>query len=1235
MIRELAGNLTLTRADVTAWYRLAPVQWAYRSDASREELLDSVTAAYAALPGRSLHLRITERPYPAGQWASTLTGYVHGGDARTPGLTPVNADVFAARVRAAAGHLGTRAMAETETYLGVTVAGRRVVDRLTGRHADREASRLAATLRGVDDIVAGLDGYPAAEADVEWLLHRSAGLGLPDPRHLPGGGPVADTDTAAYGDNVTTTPGPWGSQSLTVTGHAHRYGADTTRQVAVVSLGRMEALDIPGEHEPWLVLAQRLPFPVEWSVRGSVVAGPDAQRAIARKLDLVADQRRQYAAHGLEEPPELDRVAERAREIRDDMQHGTADAATRVMCWVRGAVSASSTEQLEERVRALTALYRDVHVAVERPRAQVAVAAEFTPGAPRTVAAHRRVLPARYFAAALPQATSRIGDQRGWYRGYTCGTTRRPVVWDPWWGMLVREGSGLTPIIGKPGAGKALALDTPLPTPTGWTTMGAVGVGDALVGSDGRPTIVVAATDVMLGRPCFEVEFSDGGKIVADADHQWVTRDTNGRQRADKHRRASSAHTTRSRRDGPGLCACGCGSPAGIRAGHVRTGEPRDYILGHTRAGITPTTSGAERVRTTAEIAATLSRPDGGANHAIRTTEPFDLPAADLLLDPYVLGAWLGDGTSRGNGFTCFDAEIITEIESRGYVARPLAGPGHYGLGLPTSRRGGFRGALRTLGVLRDKRIPVVYLRGSEQQRRDLLAGLLDTDGHCSKAGAVELSITNERLARDARELILSLGYKATLRAKPCRGRHEHTSVVYTVAFRTADKVFRLTRKLARQDTAERSSRRWRRIVGVRPVPSVPVRCVQVDNADHMYLAGRSMIPTHNSVLMGSIAYDAALAGVHTTILDPSGPLARLTTMPEFACRARHIDLLGARPGTLSPYAIIGTPMRRAFHDDPAVLALPASERDGKVAELYTEACAVAAADRRMLAGDVIRMLLPAAVLRRPETDLLVAAAVRQAGSTTSTTLLDVVACLDRADDPMGATLAEYLRDINELPLARLLFPSGASVDAAVVGRSRPEDVLLVLTMAGLVLPDPDTDRDTWPVQERLAVPLLHLAAHYATRRVYGQRMNVRKLTCIDEAHFIAGWPSGRALFARQARDSRKWLHRVLASTQMASDVLGQNVAGLVEEAFVGRLEDYPDARAALDLIGVPTDVGYEATVQRLSPRVPGTGRADYREFLFRDVDGHIDKIRVDLSHNPELLAVLDPGSDRALAVAG
>ncbi len=85
------------------------------------------------------------------------------------------------------------------------------------------------------------------------------------------------------------------------------------------------------------------------------------------------------------------------------------------------------------------------------------------------------------------------------------------------------HGGQMVIVAARPAVGKALALDTPLPTPTGWTTMRDVVVGDLLLDADGRPTRVVAATEVMLRRPCYELTFSDGGTIVADWQHLWRT----------------------------------------------------------------------------------------------------------------------------------------------------------------------------------------------------------------------------------------------------------------------------------------------------------------------------------------------------------------------------------------------------------------------------------------------------------------------------------------------------------------------------------------------------------------------------------------------------------------------------------------------------------------------------------------------------------------------------------------
>ncbi|WIG19128.1 replicative DNA helicase [Kocuria rosea] len=85
------------------------------------------------------------------------------------------------------------------------------------------------------------------------------------------------------------------------------------------------------------------------------------------------------------------------------------------------------------------------------------------------------------------------------------------------------QGGQMIVIAARPAMGKALALDTAIPTPTGWTTMGEVRVGDEVIAADGTPVRVVAATEVMTERPCYRVSFDDGSEIVADEQHQWLT----------------------------------------------------------------------------------------------------------------------------------------------------------------------------------------------------------------------------------------------------------------------------------------------------------------------------------------------------------------------------------------------------------------------------------------------------------------------------------------------------------------------------------------------------------------------------------------------------------------------------------------------------------------------------------------------------------------------------------------
>ena len=148
------------------------------------------------------------------------------------------------------------------------------------------------------------------------------------------------------------------------------------------------------------------------------------------------------------------------------------------------------------------------------------------------------------------------------------------------------------------------------------------------------------------------------------------------------------------------------------------------------------------------------------------------------------------------------------------------------------NHHGTVQGILRSLGVLGDKHIPAIYLRASEMQRRSLLAGLLDSDGTVTGGGAVQFCTTSRQLAEDARELIVSLGYRCSISRKPVRGRSAASSTAYTLTFSTSDEVFRLERKRLAHKERKGPGRTGKRfITAVRPIPSVPVRCVEVDSA--------------------------------------------------------------------------------------------------------------------------------------------------------------------------------------------------------------------------------------------------------------------------------------------------------------------------------------------------------------------------------------------------------------------
>lgn len=399
-------------------------------------------------------------------------------------------------------------------------------------------------------------------------------------------------------------------------------------------------------------------------------------------------------------------------------------------------------------------------------------------------------------------------DAREYY-GLDCGETR----------TLIKSGFGIGGRLEVPPSSEAsaegdpatfiaineaLALDTPIPTPSGWTTMGELNVGDQVFGADGRPARVVKATEVYESRVCYRVKFQDGDSIVADAGHLW---------------------------------------------------EARPVMIKESR------------VVTTEDLA--------GMRVRLPVTSPVELPEVDLPMDPYVLGAWLGDGSRNSLALTTSADDMpwwMSEFPRLGVPVRhrrssltgeeiTIAGALHNG-----TRGQGYRAVLVSLDIYEHKRIPEPYLRGSIGQRLSLLQGLVDTDGCVTKDGRVIFVNANRNLADGVVELARSLGHVVHVSVK-----EDSRKATYQPMWRVewmGDPDFpsaRMPRKASR--IRKRSfTNRWMTVTSVEQVSSVPVRCIAVDNEDHLFLAGQWKV-THNSHHMtqssgGTRVYSVALRNV-------------------------------------------------------------------------------------------------------------------------------------------------------------------------------------------------------------------------------------------------------------------------------------------------------------------------------------------------------------------------------------
>lgn len=350
-----------------------------------------------------------------------------------------------------------------------------------------------------------------------------------------------------------------------------------------------------------------------------------------------------------------------------------------------------------------------------------------------------------------------------------------------------------------PRHGKQVAHDTPVLTHNrGWTTHGNLCIGDEVYGLSGAP-VRVAALSEEAWQDC-EVEFFDGSVVACHENHEWTVYD-----------RASA---------------------------QWRTVETRYLESQALTSGV------KQRARFQLPL------------HAAVEGAPQVLP-----IDPYFLGAWLGDGSAT-KAVICGAESDMAHIVALcpyelGYLAVHKTTGVHYR---------GFKGVLtklRAMGVLGNKHIPAEYLLASVEQRRRLLEGLVDTDGSVeADTQRVRFRSGSERLAIGVAALVRSLGYRASVdhTAADTRERHIVGGESWCVQWTPHDGQGGGT--LPRKRVLRVRERRRIGIKAVRRVPLVKGRCIQVDSADGLYLVGERFIPTHNSLLASDI-FPSWVLGLH------------------------------------------------------------------------------------------------------------------------------------------------------------------------------------------------------------------------------------------------------------------------------------------------------------------------------------------------------------------------------------
>ena len=356
--------------------------------------------------------------------------------------------------------------------------------------------------------------------------------------------------------------------------------------------------------------------------------------------------------------------------------------------------------------------------------------------------------------------------------------------------LLIKDGNDI--IIGDH---KGLPLDTPILTSKGWATMETLKVGDKVFDKDGNLCNITVKSEVH-HNPCYKIKFDNAESIICDIDHRWLI--------SFKLQKPTKKN------------------PDGYKHQVMTTIELKTYL-------------------DSIEKRQTFNIPK------ILNAKPLNIKKTSLPLDPYLLGVWLGDGSKDCGIITqATDSPLWEELKFRGYEIGENLNHDPERAGTDMRTVFNIRGILNSLGVLNNKHIPDSYLLASYEDRLDLLRGLMDTDGYYHpKRKRFVMTTSFDWQMEGMKQLLSSLGCKVSVfrEIHKCDGKEFPG---WNINFTTTKFNPFLTRN---QDinfnTKDNNS--FRNIESVEEVKMVPTQCIAVDSPSHTYLAGHSLIVTHNT----------------------------------------------------------------------------------------------------------------------------------------------------------------------------------------------------------------------------------------------------------------------------------------------------------------------------------------------------------------------------------------------------